>query len=62
MPNRHKEKRNAEIVGLFDDGLGMLQKEIAAQYDMTESAVSMVILRDKRRKQAIKEAEQEQTK
>lgn len=50
MPNRRKDERNNEIVRLYDGGKGLLQKEIASQFSMAESAVSMVIIRDRRRK------------
>ncbi len=52
MPNLHKQKRNAEIVQLFDEGRGLTHKELASKFHMGEKAVSMVISRDRRRKQA----------
>lgn len=51
MPNRSKTERNAEIVRLYDNMNGLLQREIAIRMGMTEGAVSMVIRRDKQRKQ-----------
>jgi DNA-binding NarL/FixJ family response regulator len=49
MPNRRKTARNQEILNMYCDGEGLLQREIAEQLSMKESAVSMVILREKRR-------------
>ena len=45
MPNLHKQSRNAEIVRLFDGGRGLTHREIAEQFGMNVSAVSMVIKR-----------------
>jgi len=45
MPNLHKQARNVEIVRLFDGGRGLTHREIAEQFGMTVSAVSMVIKR-----------------
>lgn len=50
MANRRKDERNAEIVKLYDSGKGLLQREIAEKFGMGESAVSMVISRDKKNK------------
>ena len=47
MANRRKDKRNAEIIRLFDNGFGMLQKDIAAKFDMKEKTVSAVICRER---------------
>jgi DNA-binding NarL/FixJ family response regulator len=49
MPNLHKKKRNAEIVSLFAGGQGLTHKQIAEKLGMKESAVSMVIHREKQR-------------
>ena len=45
MPNLHKESRNADIIRLFDNGRGLTHREIAEQFGMSASAVSMVIKR-----------------
>jgi transposase len=50
VANRRKDERNAEIVKLYDSGKGLLQREIAEKFGMGESAVSMVISRDKKNK------------
>ena len=49
MPNRRKDDRNRKIVRLYANGDGMLQREIAEMMGMNESAVSMVIARDRKR-------------
>ena len=49
MPNRRKTERNEEIIRLYDDRKGLLQREIADKLGMKEGAVSMVIVREKRR-------------
>lgn len=49
MPNLHKAERNAEILRLFDGGRGFTHHQIAEKFGMTESAVSMVIYREKKR-------------
>jgi DNA-binding NarL/FixJ family response regulator len=49
MPNRRKTERNQEIVRLYDNGKGLLQREIAEKLGMSESAVSMVMVRERRR-------------
>jgi len=48
MPNLHKVERNNKIVCLFDNGKGLTYRQIAKQFGMKESAVSMVILRHRR--------------
>jgi hypothetical protein len=50
MPNRRKDDRNTRIIRLYANGEGMLQKEIALLFGMKESAVSMVIARDRKRR------------
>lgn len=45
MANRTKIERNQKILELWDNGKGWRQKSIARMFKMTESAVSMVILR-----------------
>jgi DNA-binding NarL/FixJ family response regulator len=49
MPNRRKTERNQEICKLYDNGKGLTQAAIALKLDMKESAVSMVIWREKRK-------------
>jgi len=50
MPNRRKDDRNTRIIRLYANGEGMLQKEIALMFGMKESAVSMVLFRDRKRR------------
>jgi len=50
MANRTKAERNQKILALWDNGKGWKQKSIARMFKMTESAVSMVILRANHRK------------
>jgi len=47
MANRTKTERNQKILALWNSGKGWRQKSIAKMFKMTESAVSMVILRAK---------------
>jgi transcriptional regulator len=47
MANRRKDERNQKILALWNDGKGWKQKSIARMFKMTESAVSMVILRNR---------------
>lgn len=47
--NCHKQARNAEIVRLFDEGRGLTHREIAERMGMKTAAVSMVIMRAKRK-------------
>lgn len=54
MPNRSKAERNDKIYNLYDDMHGMLQKDIAAQFGISVSAVSMIIMRERKRRQAQK--------
>ena len=49
MPNRRKTERNQEICKLYDNGKGMTQRAIAVKLNMKESAVSMVILRERQK-------------
>jgi len=49
MANRQKAERNHRILELWDNGKGWRQKSIANMLHMKESAVSMVILRARRR-------------
>jgi len=45
VPNLHKESRNVDIVRLFDNGRGLTHRQIAEKFEMSISAVSMVIKR-----------------
>jgi transcriptional regulator len=47
MANRTKTERNQKILALWDNGKGWRQKSIAKMFKMTESAVSMVISRNR---------------
>lgn len=49
MPNRCKTERNQLICKLYDGGKGMTQLAIAVKLDMKESAVSMVIFRERQK-------------
>ena len=49
MANREKAERNQKILELWDNGKGWRQKSIANMLHMKESAVSMIILRARRK-------------
>lgn len=51
MPNLHKVERNSRIVSLHDGGRGLTIHEIALQLGMKDSAVSMVLVRDRQRRE-----------